>query len=358
LDNYGASAENKAEAEKMGLLKYMKKNRQYAQFSYQDYRIPQSRPEISISCTNTIVDKEIGLPTQETTFKGRTVEKAKRTMQENQSNRAIKKVDKTFHKKRFGQEAHAIYLEVHNLLNTENWTIAKRHETKLRLHELVTEFAYPGMVNGLKHKTVEWKFIESVEPPKVMRSLHTAMLQDANMYAQVTVRFHTKQNLVIYDRFGRVMYGSPESESNHRHVMEDVCFERHLADVNGKWRIHGKLTTSTYEREPAKRTIASIKKNALRQEADEWQEAELEKFPVKYSPGRENAMSYEAKMAKVNKNRNYLGALRKAKLMAIRGQHIVRMRGKVRTKSNHKLNALRHLRRDGKLPTPPKDFLD
>merc|ERR1739838_266792 len=105
LDNYGASAENKAEAEKMGLLKYMKKNRQYAQFSYQDYRIPQSRPEISISCTNTIVDKEIGLPTQETTFKGRTVEKAKRTMQENQSNRAIKKVDKTFHKKRFGQEA-------------------------------------------------------------------------------------------------------------------------------------------------------------------------------------------------------------------------------------------------------------
>ena len=60
------------------------------------------------------------------------------------------------------------------------------------------------------------------------------------------------QTLAIYDRFGRLMFGDPESPRN---VLEYVVFERHISHPYGLWRIHGKLPGDAYEREPARRVI-------------------------------------------------------------------------------------------------------
>ena len=44
--------------------------------------------------------------------------------------------------------------------------------------------------------------------------------------------------LAVYDRFGRLMHGS---EIIAKDVLEYVVFEKHLANLYGKWRVHGKI---------------------------------------------------------------------------------------------------------------------
>jgi len=44
--------------------------------------------------------------------------------------------------------------------------------------------------------------------------------------------------LAIYDRFGRLTYGS---EKLAKDCLEYVVFEKHVADEYGSWRVHGKI---------------------------------------------------------------------------------------------------------------------
>lgn len=44
--------------------------------------------------------------------------------------------------------------------------------------------------------------------------------------------------LAVYDRFGRLMYGS---EIIAKDILEYVVFEKHLANEYGKWRVHDKI---------------------------------------------------------------------------------------------------------------------
>ena len=44
--------------------------------------------------------------------------------------------------------------------------------------------------------------------------------------------------LAIYDRFGRLAYGS---EKLAKDCLEYVVFEKHIADEYGCWRLHGKI---------------------------------------------------------------------------------------------------------------------
>jgi len=44
--------------------------------------------------------------------------------------------------------------------------------------------------------------------------------------------------LAIYDRFGRLAYGS---EKLSKDCLEYVVFEKHIADEYGCWRLHGKI---------------------------------------------------------------------------------------------------------------------
>jgi len=68
----------------------------------------------------------------------------------------------------------------------------------------------------------------------------------------VTVRFHTQQTLAVYDRFGRLMYGS---EVVAKDVVEYIVFEKHIADLYGLWRIHEKIIPDWMPpREPGKKT--------------------------------------------------------------------------------------------------------
>lgn len=72
-------------------------------------------------------------------------------------------------------------------------------------------------------------------------------------FYQVTVRFHTQQTLAVYDRFGRLSYGS---EVVAKDVLEYVVFENHVANAYGKWRIHDKVIPDWMPKpEPALRTF-------------------------------------------------------------------------------------------------------
>lgn len=94
------------------------------------------------------------------------------------------------------------------------------------------------MVWDLKYKTVRWRFVESLEPPQVVQVRCSSLVNQSNMYGQVTVRMHSRQALAIYDRFGRLMYGQ---EDVPKDVLEYVVFEKHLMNPYGSWRMHGKI---------------------------------------------------------------------------------------------------------------------
>jgi hypothetical protein len=87
-------------------------------------------------------------------------------------------------------------------------------------------------------KTIQWKFVKSLEPPRLVHARCTDIITKENVFGQVTVRFHTQQILAIYDRFGRLMHGS---EILAKDVLEYVVFEKHLSNEYGLWRLHGKI---------------------------------------------------------------------------------------------------------------------
>nr|XP_021401148.1 39S ribosomal protein L45, mitochondrial [Lonchura striata domestica] len=109
---------------------------------------------------------------------------------------------------------------------------------KQKLHSLVTERCYPDMVRGNRYRTIRWRFVESLEPPRVVHVRCEGVLNRGNLYGQVTVRMHSRQILAIYDRFGRLMYGGEEIPKD---VLEYVVFERYLVNPYGTWRMHGKI---------------------------------------------------------------------------------------------------------------------
>jgi large subunit ribosomal protein L45 len=45
----------------------------------------------------------------------------------------------------------------------------------------------------MKFKTLRWKWVESLEEPVVKHIVTREMLNASTLYAQVTVRFHSKQ---------------------------------------------------------------------------------------------------------------------------------------------------------------------
>ncbi len=68
------------------------------------------------------------------------------------------------------------------------------------------------MVVGNRYKTIRWKFLESIEKPRVVHIRCTELLNKSNLYGQVTVRMHSKQvrflfNPIKFDTLPRVMTG-------------------------------------------------------------------------------------------------------------------------------------------------------
>ncbi|XP_043482437.1 probable 39S ribosomal protein L45, mitochondrial [Leptopilina heterotoma] len=156
--------------------------------------------------------------------------------------RKIRSYIEEFSQEAFAEEARDIYIKAHTALAEKDFDNLTDH---------VTEKAYMAMTHNIKNKQIRWKFIESLEPARLVRARH----QGANdqMYAQVTVRFHTKQSLAVYDRFGRLMHGS---EFVGKDVLEYIVFERFLTHTYGSWRLHAKIIPPWHpEREPIPTTV-------------------------------------------------------------------------------------------------------
>lgn len=49
------------------------------------------------------------------------------------------------------------------------------------------------MVWDLKYKTVRWSFVKSLEPAQVVHVRCVGLMNQSNMYGQITVRLHTQQ---------------------------------------------------------------------------------------------------------------------------------------------------------------------
>ncbi|XP_078036650.1 mitochondrial ribosomal protein L45 [Augochlora pura] len=132
----------------------------------------------------------------------------------------------------FIDEALEIYKKAHNALATKN---------KDDLIQYVTETAYSKMLHNIEDKTIVWKFLESLEPARIVHARCTHIIKQDNTFAQVTVRFHSQQILCIYDRFGRLLKGS---EMLRKDVLDYIVFERHLSNEYGTWRLHAKIVPS------------------------------------------------------------------------------------------------------------------
>ncbi|XP_062485746.1 large ribosomal subunit protein mL45 [Pezoporus occidentalis] len=157
------------------------------------------------------------------------MQKLKQTAASQLALRKIKDHDLDFSTKTFPEKAQEIFIEAHNYLANFN---------KQKLHSLVTERCYPEMVRGNRYRTIRWKFVESLEPPRVVHVRCESIVNRGNLYGQVTVRMHMRQILAIYDRFGRLMYGGEEVPKD---VLEYVVFEKYLVNPYGTWRMHGKI---------------------------------------------------------------------------------------------------------------------
>lgn len=49
------------------------------------------------------------------------------------------------------------------------------------------------MTYNMMNKTIHWKFLESLEPARLVHARTTDMISKENVFAQLTVRFHTQQ---------------------------------------------------------------------------------------------------------------------------------------------------------------------
>ncbi|XP_077020722.1 large ribosomal subunit protein mL45 isoform X2 [Tamandua tetradactyla] len=154
--------------------------------------IPQERMErpIHLACTASILDAYVPpegdarmSSLSKEGLKQRT-EQLKKNVASQFSLRKIKEYDANFKPKDFAEKAKDIFIEAHLCLNNSD------HD---RLHTLVTEHCFPDMVWDIKYKTVRWCFVESLEPPQVVQVRCSSLVNQGNMYGQVTVRMHTRQ---------------------------------------------------------------------------------------------------------------------------------------------------------------------
>lgn len=157
--------------------------------------------------------------------------------------RKIKSFEEEFSQNEFVQRAQETYIKAHE-------SLVNGDRKALRLY--VSEKAYPEFLHNSRLKTIRWNFIESLEPPRIVHARCTDVINKENIFGQVTVRFHTRQQLAVYDRFGRLIHGS---EILSKDVLEYIVFEKHLSNLYGTWRIHEKIIPDwSPPKEPSKLT--------------------------------------------------------------------------------------------------------
>lgn len=171
--------------------------------------------------------------------------------------RKIRSYDEDFDPKAFAIKAQEIYVQAHEAL------MAKDND---RLRALVTDRAYPEMRHNAHCTTIRWKFLQSLEPPRVVHARQTHVIEPENMFGQITVRMLTQQTLAIYDRFGRLMHGS---EIIAKDVLEYVVFECNISNEYGTWRLHTKIVPDWAEPKQPSFTTWRVAEEPPRESQDE-----------------------------------------------------------------------------------------
>lgn len=163
--------------------------------------------------------------------------------------RKIRSYEEDFSPSTFAETAQDIYIRAHEALMTTT-------EDDKAICEYVTERLYPEINVNMSKKTIRWKFLGSIEPPRVVHARQTHLISKENIFAQITVRLHTQQSLAIYDRFGRLMHGS---EILAKDVLEYVVFEKNISNLYGEWRMHDKIIPTWAEpKQPSPTTYRFI----------------------------------------------------------------------------------------------------
>lgn len=98
--------------------------------------------------------------------------------------RKIRSFDEDFEPHLFAKEAQDIYIKVHEYMC---------QKAKDKLPEVITERAYNEVLHNLEDKTIHWKFLKSLELPRMVHARCTEMISKDNIFGQVTIRFHTEQ---------------------------------------------------------------------------------------------------------------------------------------------------------------------
>ena len=130
----------------------------------------------------------------------------------------------------FATQAKEVYIKAHELLSAEN---------DPKIFDYVTEHCWPIMTAGLKKRTIIWKYLDDIEPPAVVHLRAGELISKTNQYAQITVRFHSKQIMAVFDRHGRLILGSP---TDVKEVLEYIVFEKYLSNEYGEWRLHQRIS--------------------------------------------------------------------------------------------------------------------
>lgn len=98
--------------------------------------------------------------------------------------RKLRQFDEDFDAQTFCAEAEEIYKKAHECMvanDTEN------------ICQYVTERAFPEILHNIQNKTVRWKYIKNIELPRIVHARCTNIVSKENIFAQLTVRFHTQQ---------------------------------------------------------------------------------------------------------------------------------------------------------------------
>ncbi|XP_045460348.1 probable 39S ribosomal protein L45, mitochondrial [Harmonia axyridis] len=162
--------------------------------------------------------------------------------------RKVRQFEEDFETPKFLKQVEEIYKKMHECMAKQDLE---------EIQQYITEKAYPEVIHNLESKTIRWRFLDNIELPYIVHARWTDVISKENIFAQITVRFHTKQCLAIYDRFGRLMHGS---EILAKDVLEYIVFEKHLSNEYGKWRIHSKIIPDWLPpKEPCKNTYIKPK---------------------------------------------------------------------------------------------------
>ncbi|KAK3919393.1 putative 39S ribosomal protein L45, mitochondrial [Frankliniella fusca] len=191
--------------------------------------------EVFTPCSNVLIDEFVPPENQGRAITEEIKKKWNDVGQFGKDKLAVRKIrtyESEFNLKVFQPEALEIYIKAHECLAANDLD---------KLSDYATEHARLAMLLNSSKRTIHWKFLQALEPPKVVQVRLFQLESQSDVFAQLTVRLLTQQVLAVYDRFGRLIYGS---EILAKDVLEYAVFEKQLSNEYGTWKLHGKIIPS------------------------------------------------------------------------------------------------------------------